>query len=110
MKGLSVRTITKWHILTCLLATAVALATGGTPIYAAQAPASGPDRHVEGMVVDPQGLPVAGARLTLVQRPGGLRKSVLSTASKFSFDGLAAGLYDLQVEAGGFETKSTTVD
>src|SRR5438309_6417799 len=62
------------------------------------------------MVVDRQGLPVPGARITLTQRQGSLRKSILSSTEEFQFDGLVAAVYDMRVEAAGFAPQSMPVD
>lgn len=120
MKGLSLGSLTKERTLIGLLA--VALVLGATPATveaglktrlseSAQASAqqSG-DRRVEGMVVDQQGLPVTGARIMLAQRQGSLRKSTLSSTERFRLEGLVPALYDVRVEAAGFEPQSLTVD
>jgi outer membrane receptor protein involved in Fe transport len=68
------------------------------------------DRLVEGLVVDQQGLPVTGASIVLTQRQGTLRKSTLSSTEKFRLESLVPALYDVRIEAAGFEAQSLTVD
>src|SRR5437773_10104307 len=68
------------------------------------------NRTVEGKVLDPQGLPVTGARITLMERQGSTRKTIVSTADRFLLDGLAAGMYDVRVEADGFEPQTVSAD
>jgi outer membrane receptor protein involved in Fe transport len=62
------------------------------------------------MVVDQQGLPVTGARIMLTQRQGSLSRSTLSSTERFRLEGLVPALYDVRVEAAGFEPQSLTVD
>jgi outer membrane receptor protein involved in Fe transport len=93
----------------CLVCTAF-FTVGAAQAAAAQQPStSAGDRRIEGTVVDEQGLPVVGARLTLTQA-GILRRSALSAADRFRLENLAPGIYDLLVEAGGFEPKTIKVD
>src|SRR5262245_56429859 len=105
MRG-SVRLLTK-SVLTFVTAVAFVFCAGAT-VVAQNSPSEG-DRYVEGTVLDPQGLPISGAHITLLQQ-GAVRKSTLSTAEKFRINALAAGVYEVRVEAGGFDTKSVTVD
>ncbi len=70
----------------------------------------GADGRVEGMVLDQMNLPVAGARITLSQKPNGIRMSALSSSDKFVFESLTSGIYDLRVEAAGFAPQTLTVD
>src|SRR5439155_591246 len=107
MKRMSVRFVTSWCVLTWVAAAALVVCTGAR--LGAQDSRSGGDRYVEGTVLDAQGLPVSGARITLLQQ-GAVRKSTLSTVEKFRIDQLPPAVYEIRVEAGGFETKSTTVD
>ena len=92
--------------LLAILAAAVA-----APV-AAQAPPNPPsrDRHVEGTVVDAQGLPVVGAQITLTQPQGNLSRTATSAIEKFRIDGLAAGLYMLRVTSTGFQSQQIPVD
>ena len=103
------RSSTTWSILTGLAAVVFVVSAGTQPLRAAQASPSSRDGRIEGIVVDEQGLAVVGARITLAQG-GSVRRSTLSTAEMFRLEGLDPGTYELLVEAGGFESKSVTVD
>src|SRR5438093_11820205 len=81
----------------------------------AVAPASaqaqgGNNRAIEGMVLDPQGLPVTGARITLTARQGSTQRTIVNTTDRFRLDGLPAGVYDVRVEADGFEPRTVSAD
>jgi len=94
-------TLLKWLIvLAIVLRSAAALA----------APQAGNTRQVEGTVLDAQGLPVSGARITVTERQGNARKTAVSTAERFRIDGLAPAVYDVQIEADGFELQTVTAD
>ena len=67
-------------------------------------------RQVEGTVLDSQGLPISGARITLTGRQGSARRNAVSTADRFRIEGLAPGVYDVLVEANGFEAQTLTAD
>jgi outer membrane receptor protein involved in Fe transport len=76
-------------ILLCV-ATAVAQESGGATI--------------NGTVTDPSGALIAGAKITATQPATGAQRSTqTSTAGLYSFSALAAGTYDVTVEAGGFK-------
>ena len=78
-------------------------------ILAAQAPVAA-TRQIDGTVLDRQGLPISGATVTVTQKQGGLQKSAQSSTGKFKVDGLAAGTYDVKVEAAGFSGQTMVVD
>src|SRR5688572_23850499 len=77
-----------------------------TSILGAQAT----DRALDGMVLDQQGLPIVGARITVTPQEGSAARSVTSGSDRFRLDGLAAGTYDVRVEAAGFEPQELTAD
>jgi iron complex outermembrane receptor protein len=68
------------------------------------------DRHVDGTVVDTQGLPIVGAQITLAEPQANLSKSATSSTDRFRFDGLAAGVYTLRVTATGFQMQQISID
>jgi outer membrane receptor protein involved in Fe transport len=68
------------------------------------------DRALSGTVLDPQGFPVIGARVTITQEQGNVSRSATSTAEGFRVDGLTPGQYDVHVEAAGFEPQDVTAD
>jgi outer membrane receptor protein involved in Fe transport len=93
----------------CCFAATVLLAVGQTPL-AAQTSTEGNDRRVEGVVLDQQGLPVPGARISLTLRGESVRTSVTTSSERFRIEGLAPGQYDLRVEVAGFVPRSLDVD
>ncbi len=74
------------------------------------APNQAADRRVEGMILDQQGLPITGARITLTGRQTSVRRSTASSTDRFRIDGLTAAVYDVRVEAAGFEPQLLSVD
>src|SRR5581483_4075763 len=58
---------------------------------------------ISGRVVDPDGRPVAGARVVLADAIGTTADRVTDGAGAFSIEGLAAGDYDIRVVADGFQ-------
>jgi outer membrane receptor protein involved in Fe transport len=91
-----------------LAGTSAALAPplAAAPVAAAQAD----DRSVQILVVDPQGLPVPGAELTLSAREGSTTRTAESRESEVRLTGLPAGAYTLRVEASGFASQTVDVD
>ncbi len=79
------------------------LGVADTPLWAAQAA----DRQIQVRVLDQQGLPVAGALVTAT--PGTATRTADSSGIA-AFDGLAAAVYELRVQAAGFTTETMTVD
>jgi outer membrane receptor protein involved in Fe transport len=75
------------------------------PLSAAQG-----DRILNGTVLDPQGLPVIGARITVTQQQGTVNRSSVSSATGFRVEALPPGLYAVGIEAPGFESQDLTVD
>src|SRR5436309_12876076 len=109
MTGLRVRFAMKSPILAAGIFGARFFSMGEGMLRAAQNSSPAGDRYIDGIVLDQQGLPVVGARITLAQE-GNVRRATMSTAERFRLDGLAPGTYNLLVEAGGFEVKALTVD
>jgi iron complex outermembrane receptor protein len=70
----------------------------------------GNDRQLEGGVFDTQGLPISGARITITEQQGSIRRTAISTGDRFRVDGLAPGTYDVLVEADGFDPQTVTAD
>jgi outer membrane receptor protein involved in Fe transport len=94
----------------CLLGAVWLLGVGQQSVWAAQAAAAQrADRFVELSVVDEQGLPVAGALVTLAVK-GAAGKEIRSTSAPVRVDGLTAEVYDLRVQADGFASRAMTVD
>src|SRR5688572_10289726 len=66
--------------------------------------------QIEGMVFDTQGLPISGARITVTQQQGSVRRTAVSTADRFRVDGLVPSIYNVLVEADGFDSQTVTAD
>jgi outer membrane receptor protein involved in Fe transport len=77
-----------------------------TPLSAAQ----GTGRQIEVRVLDQQGLPVAGALVTLTAKQRNVSTTAEPSAGTVRIDGLAADVYEMRVQAAGFTTHTTTVD
>ncbi len=90
-----------------LLACAVWLAALASPALA-QTPAA--DRRIDVTVLDEQGLPVLGARVTATLRAGNLSRTASSSNERFSMAGLAPGIYAVRVSASGFQIEDLSVD
>lgn len=60
-----------------------------------------PTGEIRGMVSDPSGAPVPGARLTLQDM--GTREAVSGARGEFMFPGLPPGTYTLRCEVAGFQ-------
>ena len=73
----------------------------------AQTPA---DRRIDVTVLDSQGLPIVGARVTAMLPAGNLSRIATSSTERFSIDALAPGVYTLRVSASGFQRQDITVD
>src|SRR5687768_3234088 len=67
-------------------------------------------RQVDVTVSDPQGLAIEGARVTVTEQQGTLRKTAVSTTDGARIENLGAAVYDVRVEATGFATKTQQVD
>src|SRR5712691_4807512 len=68
------------------------------------------DRHLEGIVLDQQALPIPGAQIVVTQQQGGVRKTAVSSTTRFRIDGLVPAIYEVRVVAPGFAPKTETVD
>ena len=101
--------LTNRRLWSAILVVASWLCSSGVSPVAAQTPAATP-RTIDGNVLDRQGLPVNGAKVTVTQKPGTLQKSAESSTGKFKVDGLTPAVYDLKVEAVGFTAQTMTVD
>jgi len=65
-----------------------------------------PTATLNGIVTDPNGALVPGAKVNLTSQATGLSREVTSSADGlYVFASLAAGLYDVRVEASGFAAK-----
>jgi hypothetical protein len=65
-----------------------------------------PAGEIRGVVSDPSGAPVPGARLTLQNT--GTREAVSGARGEFSFTGLPPGTFTLRCEVAGFQPVSVT--
>ncbi len=80
----------------------VVLTNAGVLAQTAQAPRAYP---ISGVVIDQQGgLPVAGARLQLMQATKAIAASTSDVSGKFAFPAVAEGIYFIQVSAPGYQT------
>jgi hypothetical protein len=59
-------------------------------------------RQVLGVVVDPDGRPISEAKVAVLKDDVQIAAQQAKYDGRFSFDGLAAGGYELRVEARGF--------
>jgi hypothetical protein len=67
------------------------------------------DAEISGVVTDPSGAPVAGAKLSLTNEDSGVNRAVLAdTEGRYRFPALAPGRYVLKTEAVGFRGASLT--
>src|SRR5580704_6918352 len=85
----------------CKLIILLLLAVGGLWAYAAGS--------VSGVVKDPTGAAIPGARFTLINTALKSEFKVISDANGFySFPAVPVGRYDLTIEATGFQTQKKT--
>jgi iron complex outermembrane receptor protein len=89
-----------------LLMVVVWMAALASPALA-QTPA---DRRIDVTVLDSQGLPIVGARVTAMLPAGNLSRIATSSTERFSIDALAPGVYTLRVSASGFQRQDISVD
>jgi outer membrane receptor protein involved in Fe transport len=89
---------------------AIALISFGVLLGPAAAQTPIQDRHVEGTVLDAQGLPIVGAQITLTQPQANISKSATSSTDRFRIDGLAPGVYTLRVTSTGFQMQQMSID
>ncbi|MGA1982170.1 MAG: TonB-dependent receptor [Acidobacteriaceae bacterium] len=73
------------------------------PLYA-QSSAS-----LTGTVLDPRGVPLPGAAVTVRSESGATQKTTSDAQGKYAFSNLPAGKYTIQVDASGFATAQTPV-
>ena len=92
-----------------LLAIIVLCACGST-VWAQNAPAQAGGHRIQGTVIDPQGLAIVGAQITLTLPQGNVTKTAVSSTEPFHFDNLAAGSYTVRVVATGFQQQEMVVD
>jgi iron complex outermembrane receptor protein len=67
-------------------------------------------RQVDITITDTQGLAVEGARVTVTEEQGTLRRTVVSTSDGARFENLPAASYDVRIDAKGFAEKTAKVD
>src|SRR5438270_454128 len=67
-------------------------------------------RRLEVTVLDTQGLPIVGARVTASQTAINLSRTAASATEKFILQGLPAGEYTIRVSASGFQMQEVTAD
>ncbi|MSO46087.1 MAG: TonB-dependent receptor [Acidobacteria bacterium] len=79
-------------------------------LCSAQGASQTADRHLEGIVLDQQALPIPGAEIVVTAQQGSLRKTVVTSTNRFRVDGLVPAVYEVRVEAPGFAPKVETVD
>ena len=71
---------------------------------------AGTTGRVSGIVSDSAGAPVAGVRVTVVDKAKGLKSSATTNKKgQYSFLNLGAGVYSLSVEADGFKPLSRDI-
>ena len=85
----------------------VACLTAAAPAIA-QTPSA--DRRIDVTVLDSQGLPILGARVTAMLPAVNVSRIATSTTEQFSIDNLAPGVYTLRVSAPGFQRQDVSVD
>ena len=103
MKGLS---LGSWTTRLALIGVLGAVPSPCT----AQGAAQPGDRHLEGIVLDQQALPISGAQIVVTEQQGNLRKTAVSSTVRFRIDGLVPAVYEVRVAAPGFALKIETVD
>ena len=67
-------------------------------------------RQVDVTITDTQGLAIEGARVTVSEEQGTLRRTAVSTSDGARFENLPAASYDVKIDANGFATKTAKVD
>src|SRR5690242_11411525 len=89
----------------CLLGFFVALLLVTSSVSKAQTTTA----QISGTVIDPQGLALANATVTVrEQSTGDSRTTTTDATGNFVFPALVPGTYQLQVEASGFKTLQQT--
>jgi len=82
------------------------LAVAGAPVLAQTQAA----RRLVVTVLDAQGLPVTGARVTAVLTAGNLDRTAAGSTEQVVVPDLPMGVYKVRVSAAGFETQELTAD
>ncbi|HEU0004453.1 MAG TPA: TonB-dependent receptor [Terriglobia bacterium] len=67
-------------------------------------------RQLDVAVSDTQGLAIEGARVTVTEQQGSLKKTSVSATDGARFENLGAALYDVRIDANGFATKTLQAD
>jgi outer membrane receptor protein involved in Fe transport len=67
-------------------------------------------RRIEVTVLDEQGLPIIGARVTATLPVGNLSRTAASSTERFTMTALAPGVYTVRISAPGFERHDVSVD
>jgi len=99
------------HQFAAVILTATFLISGPGIVVFAQTPTTAAStRQIDGTVLDRQGLPINGAKVTVTEKPGTLQRSAQSTTGKFKVEGLNSGMYEVKVEAEGFIAQTMNVD
>jgi outer membrane receptor protein involved in Fe transport len=88
----------------------LALLTVLVVIASAAARAQTGERHLEGVVLDQQALPIPGAQIVVTGQQAGVRRTAVASTNRFRIDGLAPGIYEVRVAAPGFAPKVEMVD
>lgn len=81
-----------------------------TPAPASAQASSASSRRLVVTVVDVQGLPITGARVTAVLAVGNIDRSATAASEQVVLADLPAGSYKVRVSAAGFETQELTAD
>ena len=83
----------------------IAIFVAASSVQGLHAQANG--ARVEGIVSDPQNLPLPGVKLVLTEvRTGAVRTSETSSSGVYQFPGLLPGSYTLTAELSGFEKQT----
>jgi TonB family protein len=86
------------------IATIIAIALIAPPVagFGASSQAAQARASIAGTLVDPSGAPVPGAEVQLTAASGNHRAADADANGRFTFDGLTAGNYVIEVRASGF--------
>jgi hypothetical protein len=66
-------------------------------------------RHIAGVVIDPSGAPISGARISVLKDAREIAAVQTGADGRFTFDQLGAGSYSVHVHAQGFLDASSEV-
>src|SRR5262245_29352784 len=67
-------------------------------------------RQLDVAVSDTQGLAIEGARVTVTEQQGALKKTAVSATDGARIENLGAAVYDVRIDANGFATKTVQAD